>query len=48
MNKNHLKILKKLIEDKKLKESNKRTKMSPTEYSMNYKILEKAHDALQA
>ena len=47
MNKNNLKILKKQMEDKRLRENNKTTKMSPTEYSMNYKFLEKANQALE-
>ena len=48
MNKNNLKILKKQMEDKRLRENKKTTKMSPTEYSMNYKILEKVSETLGA
>ena len=42
-NLNHLNYLKKQIEDKKNK---KNEMMSPTEYSMNYKILEKIGETL--
>ena len=42
-NLNHLNYLKKQIEDKKNK---KNEMMNPTEYSMNYKILEKIGETL--
>ena len=34
------------MEEKRLKENNKTHKMSPTEYSMNYKILEKVSETI--
>ena len=44
-NLNHLNYLKKQIEDKKNKQ-NENLMMNPTEYSMNYKILEKIGETL--
>ena len=47
MNKNNLNALKKQMEEKRIREA-KRDGMSGIEYSMNYKILEDVHNALNA
>ena len=47
MNKNNLNALKKQMEEKRIRDA-KRDGMSGIEYSMNYKILEDVHNALNA
>ncbi len=47
-NRKHLQYLKKQMEEKREKEIQSHVPlMSPTEYSMNYKFLEKANQALE-